>query len=234
VFLVSVLTQLWDENCYILAADAPGDAVIVDPGLRAAEPVGRIAAEHGLRPVAVLATHGHLDHVADAALLADRYGVPCHIHPADRPLLSDPAAGLGPLGAAVTAELLGAAGLAEPAAVAEVAGGDELELAGLSWTVFHAPGHRPGCVIYRVATPKGLIAFTGDVLFAGSVGRTDLPGGSPKDLVCSLRDVVLGSGPDGPNLPDATALLPGHGPATTMAAERKSNPYLQPRFLEAV
>jgi glyoxylase-like metal-dependent hydrolase (beta-lactamase superfamily II) len=227
VLLVSIQTRLWDENCYVMAAAAGSEAIIVDPGWGAAAAVEQVATDHNLTPVAVLASHGHIDHVADAAALADRWAVPVYIHPDDRILLTEPAVGLDPGAAAFVTELFGAPTIAAPARVEEIADHDRLELAGFTWTVLHAPGHRPGCVMYAVATPDGPLAFTGDVLFAGSIGRTDLPGGSMSAMVRSLRDVVLG-----PNLDDTTTLLPGHGPQTTLAAERRSNPYLQRRFLE--
>ncbi|MDR0416430.1 MAG: MBL fold metallo-hydrolase [Propionibacteriaceae bacterium] len=239
MLIASVPSQLWDENCYVLALAAPGPAVVVDPGFGVADRIASLAAEHGLQPVAVLVTHGHIDHVADAAAVADRYGVACHLHPAERRLLSKPGAGLDPLGAAFVADLLGRRRLSEPAKVELVGDRDELELAGLTWRALLAPGHRPGCLIYTVDTPKGRVAFTGDVLFAGAIGRTDLPGGSSRDMVRSLRDVVLGppgSAPGSavpPHLPPDSIVLPGHGPTTTMAAERRSNPYLQASFLEA-
>jgi glyoxylase-like metal-dependent hydrolase (beta-lactamase superfamily II) len=239
VLLVSVLTQLWDENCFVLANDSSPEAVIIDPGAGAAEAVDRLVAERGLRPQAVLLTHGHIDHVADAALIADAYDIPVHIHPADRELLTNPGAGLDPVAAAAVIPFLGASTLPEPSRVIEIEGLAELELAGLTWSVLHAPGHRPGCVMYKVQTSQGLLAFTGDVLFAGGIGRTDLPGGSLADMIASLRLVVLGPEPgagvpaDPPNLPDETIVLPGHGPQTTMAVERRTNPYLQPRFLES-
>jgi len=233
VLLVSIQTALWGENCWLIAPAAGGPAVVIDPGLGAADSVAEIAGEQDLTVVAVLASHGHLDHVADAAAVADRWGAPCYIHPLDRELLAEPAKGLDALGAGVVENLFGTSTLAEPARVEEVADRQVLSLAGLDFTVLHAPGHRPGCVIFRVEAEGRRLAFTGDVLFAGSIGRTDFKRGSMADMVRTLRDVVLG-GTDGQlHLADDAVVLPGHGPHTTMADERAANPYLQPRFLEA-
>ncbi|MDR1513696.1 MAG: MBL fold metallo-hydrolase [Propionibacteriaceae bacterium] len=233
MLLVSIQTALWGENCWLLASGEGGQAVVVDPGLGATESIAGLLREHKLTLKAVLASHGHLDHVADAAAVADRWGVPVYIHPADRELLSDPAKGLDAGSARLVAQVLDGA-MAEPAQVREIGDREVLDLAGFAVTVLHAPGHRPGCVMFRVPTDQGVLVFTGDVLFAGSIGRTDLPGGSMRDMVASLRDVVLGRDPatGGLNLPDGAVVLPGHGPHARMADERASNPYLQRDFLE--
>jgi Zn-dependent hydrolases, including glyoxylases len=225
MFLASFPSGAWQANCYLIAATGRPECVIVDPGQDAAAMVAELVAEHGLQPVAVLATHGHFDHVADAATVADRFGAPVYIHPADRHLLADPAAGLDPGGAAMVRGLVGAS-MAEPAQVQSYP--DVLAVAGLEFTVRHAPGHTAGSVLLCLATSEHpgveLIVFSGDVVFAGSVGRTDLPGGDQPTMLTSLREVVL-------TLPDRAVLLPGHGPQASMADERLTNPYLQPDFL---
>jgi len=226
-------TALWGENCWLVAAGPGAPAVAIDPGLGAAAAIDRLCQQQGLELVGVLASHGHLDHVADAARLADRWRAPLWIHPADRGLLTDPAAGLDQSLQGL-AEQLGGGGWHEPRQVEELADGQVVELAGLSFTVLHAPGHRPGCVIFRLPAEAKTLAFTGDVLFAGSIGRTDLPGGSMPEMRQSLRHVVLGADAQGRlHLPDDVVVLPGHGPQTTMAQERAFNPYLQTGFLEA-
>ncbi|MDO5287601.1 MAG: MBL fold metallo-hydrolase [Actinomycetia bacterium] len=214
----------WQASCYLVGPDQGPGCVVVDPGMEAAGVVERLLAEHQRRPEAVLLSHGHLDHMADAAELADAWKVPVWVHPADRELLSDPVAGLGEEMRPLVVQLLGGDRLAEPARVAELTDGQELELAGLRWRVRHAPGHRPGCVIAVVDDPELSLAFTGDVLFAGSIGRTDLPGGDPETMRRTL-DEVVGS------LPDEMVVLPGHGPVTTLERERATNPYLQPGAL---
>lgn len=215
----------WQTNCYLVASEPSADLVVVDPGVQAAPEILRHAEEHGRRVAGVLLTHGHIDHVASAADVADAFGVPAWIHPADRELLD--AAGPVLPGALDLARDLGV-DLREPADLRPVADGDDVEVGGLTFHVHHAPGHRPGCVMYSLASglaegPSHLL-FSGDVLFAGSIGRTDLPGGDPEAMGRTLRDVVLG-------LPDDWAVLSGHGPETTIGAERARNPYLQPSFL---
>ena len=226
MFLASFPSGAWQANCYLIAAAEKAECVIIDPGQDAAATVARLVTERGLAPTAVLATHGHFDHVADAAQVADSYGIPVYLHPSDRHLLADPAAGLDPGGAALVRNLIGAV-MAEPAEVRPYPDGT-LAVAGLEFEVLPAPGHTAGSVLLCVATEEhpGVerIAFTGDVVFAGSVGRTDLPGGDQPTMLRSLREVVL-------TLPDRTALLPGHGPQTSLANERLHNPYLQPDFL---
>ncbi|RZQ65561.1 MBL fold metallo-hydrolase [Amycolatopsis suaedae] len=203
-------------NCYLIGTGPGGECLVVDPGEGAADGVEAALREHDLRPAAVLATHGHFDHVLSAATIADAHGVRTWIHPADRHLLTDPLAALGPELAAAVGEL----DMAGPAAVADLEEG-RLELAGLTVTVDHTPGHTPGSVVFRLDTDEGgHVALTGDTLFAGSVGRTDLPGGSVHELESSLRTAVL-------PLDDATVVLPGHGPATTVGRERSANPFLR-------
>ncbi len=225
MFLASFATGQWQANCYVVAAPGSAECVVIDAGQDAAPGVRQLLTENQLRPKGVLATHGHFDHVASAAEIADEFNVPLWIHSADRDLLTEPAAGLGPDGAALVKQLLSGP-MVEPARVEEFDGLAELNLARLSFTVTHAPGHTEGSVLLGLDyngrnTAINRIVFTGDVVFAGSVGRTDLPGGDPKVMSRTLRDVVLA-------LPDTAALLPGHGPQTTVARERLENPYLAP------
>lgn len=213
----------WQANCYVVSGDGRR-CVVIDPGMGAAAEVERIVGERGLTVEGVLLTHGHIDHVADAAAVADAHGVPAWLHAADRELLTDPGPGIRQ----ALAPLFGALDLREPADLRLLAGGETVDVAGLAFRVVHAPGHRPGCVLFRLpladSAPLTEVVFTGDVVFAGSIGRTDLPGGDPDAMVTTLAGVVLG-------LPDTAALLPGHGGQSTMARERADNPYLQPSFL---
>ncbi|MDR2347747.1 MAG: MBL fold metallo-hydrolase [Bifidobacteriaceae bacterium] len=218
---------LFQANWYVVGPAGGDECVIVDPGQDAAEPCRAAVAASGRAVAAVLATHGHPDHVADAAVLADGYGVPLFIHGADRFLLADPAAGLSPDAAPFLAALC-PDGLQVPSDVREYSlDGDSgrglVSAGGLDFQLAHAPGHTAGCVLLRLAGPPPVV-FTGDVLFAGSIGRTDFLVGDAAAMRRSLRDQVL-------PLPDAAILLPGHGPATDMARERRANPYLQPSFL---
>ncbi|HET7724553.1 MAG TPA: MBL fold metallo-hydrolase [Propionibacteriaceae bacterium] len=215
----------WEANCYLVGADLSDECVLVDVGMDASAEAERLIGESGRTLVGVLASHGHLDHVADAHVVADAHEVPVWIHAADRHLLSDPVAGLGPQLRELVEAMYGSATLPEPVHVREWSDGDRLELAGLSWDVLHTPGHTPGSVLLHATDGTSSQVFTGDVLFAGSIGRMDLPGGSMPRMVASLRDVVL-------TLPYDLAVLPGHGAATTIGRECATNPYLHLSFLE--
>ena len=199
-------------NCYLIASEPASECVIIDPGQDSERGINEIVERHRLRPVAVLATHGHLDHIWSVAPVCGARGIPAYIHPADRALLTDPARGLS-LGPGQ--QLFGGLTFTEPDDVRELTDGLTLELAGISLVVDHAPGHTPGSVTFRL--PDTL--FTGDLLFAGSIGRTDLPGGDYATILASLARVCL-------PLPDETVVLAGHGPRTTIGAERADNPFL--------
>ncbi|HEY9242365.1 MAG TPA: MBL fold metallo-hydrolase [Streptosporangiaceae bacterium] len=200
-------------NCYLVATGPGAECLIIDPGEDAEPGIAEIVARHRLRPVAVLLTHGHIDHVWSVAPVCGAKGIPAYIHPGDRALLTDPARGLS---LRPGAELFGGLTFSEPDDVRELTDGTVLSLAGLEITVDHAPGHTPGSVAFRSGTS---VMFSGDLLFAGSIGRTDLPGGDPAAMMDSLARVCL-------TLPDETAVLPGHGPQTTIGAERASNQFL--------
>ena len=208
----------FQTNCYVVAA-GPGQAcVVVDPGQDAAEPLDALLAEHRLTPVAVLLTHGHLDHTFSVAPVCYGNDVPAWIHPDDRELLADPFKGMSRQAGAAFGDRLE---FREPREVRELADGAALELAGLALRVDHAPGHTRGSVVFSTPTEEGVeVVFAGDTLFAGSIGRTDLPGGDHAQLLASLRDKML-------TRADETVVLPGHGPSTTIGRERAANPYLQ-------
>ena len=209
-------------NCYVLARRAGSDAIIVDPGQRAMGTLRRILDENRLTPAAVLLTHGHIDHIWSAQKVADTFGCPVYIHPADRFMLTDPIRGFGPRIAQVA---LGAL-FREPRQVVDLdRDGDTLDFGGITVTVDHTPGHTRGSVVFRVPDAAGdagcgELAFTGDTLFKQSVGRTDLPGGSGRDLMDSIITKLL-------VLDDDTAVLPGHGESSTIGLERRTNPFLQ-------
>lgn len=211
-------------NCYVIAPQAGEDCLIIDPGQDAAPGIEEIVTRHRLRPVAVLATHGHIDHIWSVAPVCDSADIPAYIHPADRALLTDPGRGISALAGR---QLFGGLTFTEPADVIELTDGMALNLAGISLIVDHAPGHTPGSVAFRLAGDEAAgdeigrsgALFTGDLLFAGSIGRTDLPGGDYPTILDSLARVCL-------PLPDATAVLPGHGPLTTIGAERVTNQFL--------
>ena len=204
-------------NCYVLAQRPGADAIIVDPGQRAMGPLRRILDNNRLTPAAVLLTHGHIDHIWSAQKVSDTFGCPAYIHPEDRFMLTDPIKGVGPrLG-----QLLFSAMFSEPKQVVELdRDGDKLDLADITVTVDHTPGHTRGSVVFRVVGDASDVVLTGDTLFERSVGRTDLFGGSGRDLLNSIVDKLLVLG-------DKTVVLPGHGNATTIGAERRANPFLE-------
>jgi hydroxyacylglutathione hydrolase len=201
-------------NCYVVAPDAGEECVIIDPGQDAVPRLDDVLREHRLKPVAVILTHGHLDHIWSVAPVCGARNVPAFIHPDDRELLSDPAKGFS-LGAAQ--QLFGGLTFSEPDDVRELTDGSTLDLAGIEFVVDHAPGHTPGSVTFRLSAEQTM--FSGDLLFAGSIGRSDLPGGDPAAILESLARVCL-------TLPDETKVLPGHGPQTTIGRERATNPFL--------
>lgn len=206
-------------NCYVLAERPGTDCVIVDPGQRAMGPLRRILDQNRLTPAAVLLTHGHIDHMWSAQKVSDTFGCPTYIHPEDRFMLKDPIYGLGPR----LAQVVAGAFFREPKQVVELdRDGDKIDLGSVTVNVDHTPGHTRGSVVFRVAAgtdAKGYV-FTGDTLFERSIGRTDLFGGSGRDLLTSIVDKLL-------VLDDATVVLPGHGPSTTIGAERRFNPFLE-------
>lgn len=212
----------WQTNCYVLAPGPGQECVVIDPGMDAVGGVNELLSEHRLRPVAVLLTHGHVDHMWSVVPVADGYGIPALVHRADRHLLADPAAGISEQSREAIARMVGSEGFAEPAEVREIGDGLDLELAGLTLRVDHAPGHTPGSVTFRRAgsPDEPPLLVSGDVLFAGSIGRTDLPGGDTDAMMRSLARVVL-------PLEDDTVVLPGHGETTTVGRERAVNPYLR-------
>lgn len=209
-------------NCYVLAPRAGSDAIVVDPGQRAMGTLRRILDENRLTPAAVLLTHGHIDHIWSAQKVADTYGCPAFIHPADRFMLADPIRGFGPR----IGQLALGALFREPRQIVELdRDGDILDFGGIVVAVDHTPGHTRGSVVFRVPDAGGesgfgALAFTGDTLFKQSVGRTDLPGGSGRDLLDSVVTKLL-------VLDDDTRVLPGHGESTTIGLERRTNPFLQ-------
>ncbi|WP_019137073.1 MBL fold metallo-hydrolase [Cellulomonas massiliensis] len=232
--VVEVVSPVFAARCCVVVADN-GSCVVVDAGAGVAEHVARLVRSEGLHPQAVLATHGHADHVWDAGRLARELDVPVRLHARDRYRLEDPFGTLGlgaashdpagPLGQALRAAGVDVGGYEPPARV-ETFGHDEadrrsddvLELGGLRVVARHAPGHTQGSTVYVVED----VAFTGDVLFAGTIGRTDLPGGDGEVMARTLREVVA-------TLDPATLVVPGHGPTSDMATELATNPFLARR-----
>jgi hydroxyacylglutathione hydrolase len=217
VFVTGFPTGSLQANCFVLAAEAGGPCVVVDPGEGAETPLNEVLRQHRLVPVAVLLTHGHFDHIFAVTPVCDGHDIPAWIHPEDRVLLSDPMRALS-----IDARQFfgGRVQLREPREVRALEDGVSVELAGLTLTVDHTPGHTRGSVTFRSVTSDGPgLLISGDTLFAGSIGRTDLPGGDHEQMRVSLRDKIL-------VLDDDTIVLPGHGPHTTIGRERASNPFL--------
>jgi hydroxyacylglutathione hydrolase len=220
VFIAGFPAGPWGTNCYVAATGPGAECVVIDPGKDAAAGVADVVREHRLKPVAVLVSHGHLDHMWCVAPVAGSYDATAYVHPADRHLLADPLAAMS----ADTAGMLlgGKYEFAEPDEVAEVDDGQCLEVAGLQIAVDHTPGHTPGSITFRTPyNDAGVsdVLFSGDLLFAGSIGRTDLPGGDHAVMMRSLADKVL-------PLADDVVVLPGHGEQTSIGRERATNPYL--------
>lgn len=210
---------MFQTNCYILAQDDASECVVVDPGQDAADPLVDFLTRSSLTPTAVLLTHGHLDHTWSVEPVCSKYGIPAYIAPEDRYMLADPIKGTGPTLAAVLGDLE----FHEPDEVIELAHEQRLSLAGIDFTVVHTPGHTQGSVVFLTEAngPDGTVplALTGDTLFAGSIGRTDLPGGDHDQLLRSIASRLL-------PLRDETVVLPGHGGQSSIGQERGSNPFL--------
>ncbi len=210
---------MFQTNCYVIAQDGSDECVVVDPGQDATEPLLKFLNESNTRPVAVLLTHGHLDHTWSVEPVCEKFGIPAYIHPEDRYMLADPVRGTGPALAAI----LGDTEFREPEVVIDLVDGVELDLAGITVGVVHTPGHTQGSVVFTidVDTPDGTVAvaLTGDTLFAGSIGRTDLPGGNHEQLLSSIATSLL-------PLADDTVILPGHGGQSSIGQERAANPFL--------
>lgn len=197
------------SNCYLVRRDAGGEALVVDPGDEGSRILAALD-EWGCGAAAVLLTHAHVDHVGAVARVVQATGAPVYLHPADRPLYD-----AAPEQAAAFGLILER----PPAPDRDLAHGQILELAGIRVEVRHAPGHSPGGVVLWT----GEEAFVGDCLFAGSIGRTDLPGGDAAALLRSIRQQIL-------TLPPNTVLYSGHGPETTVEQEATTNPFLTGAF----
>ena len=221
-----IIAPYFETNCWILALGTGQECIIVDPGMAQPNLVNEIeqkVSELKLKPVAVFITHGHLDHTFSVLPLTKQVPMRTFVTGDDRFLLTDPMGALDRGG--VGEQFLTAFGLEkfkEPDEIVELEDFSTFEVAGMKITSIFAPGHTKGSVIFTV-DDKQLIS--GDVLFAGSIGRTDLPTGSASQMRKTLRDRIL-------TLPDSLNVLPGHGGQTTIGTERVRNPYLQDDFLD--
>ncbi len=198
----------YQTNCFVAVHDSK--ATVIDPGMHAAKQLVEYFTENGIELEQIVLTHGHIDHTRDAGTLAARYGVPVYIHQADAFMLE--------CGEGVSREsqiLFDAENMTPIKDLRFFSDEDRIEIGGEEFVVKHAPGHSPGCVM--IAGEE--IVFSGDVLFQGSIGRTDLPNSSHSDMMKSLQKQVMG-------LSDDLQVLPGHGPMTTVRAEKRGNPFL--------
>lgn len=198
----------YQTNCYILRKDdSARDCLIIDPGLEAEELI-EFLNEEKLNPVAVVLTHGHIDHIAGVATLRRQFPeTKVYIHNLDAEMLTNPNINLSAMsGMAIVTE-------AEDVSLKER---DVIDLADVKLLVLHTPGHTPGGI--SLYSKQAGVVFVGDTLFADSIGRTDFPGGSMSQLLNSVREKLF-------TLPEQTEVYPGHGPATTIAAEKAHNPF---------
>ena len=204
---------MFATNCWIIADKAGGECVVVDPGMPdVSDTLAMVLGENNLKPVAAIITHGHLDHTFSIVPIADGYGIPTYIHSEDRALLLHPERAHGPEFLAT----LSAMEFAEPNDVRELRHGAEVDMLGMKFQAIHSPGHTRGSLMFKVNEE---VLISGDVLFAGAIGRTDLPSGSAESMQDTLVNKVL-------TLADDLRVLPGHGPDTNIGHERKTNPYL--------
>ena len=205
---------MYATNCWVIAAGIGQECIIIDPGMPdISQDIKVIVSEYKLKPVAALITHGHLDHTFSLKPLADGYGIASYIHSEDREYLMRPEGALSPEFAATLGEMV----FEEPSDLRLLHNSDVIELLDMKIAAIHAPGHTKGSTMFTI---NDELLISGDVLFAGSIGRTDLPSGSADAMKKSLRTKVL-------PLPDDLRVLPGHGPETTIKYERKNNPYLK-------
>ncbi len=198
-------------NSWVVAEERGGPALVIDVPPEPVE-VGDYLVAQDLSLAAILLTHGHVDHTGGAGALARRTGAVAYVHPDDDFLTLHPAEQMRRLFG-----LVPPGDFAPPDEIVGLVDGKVLDLAGLDWEVRHTPGHTPGHCCFHLAE-EGIL-FSGDQLFAGSVGRTDLPGGDYPTLMASMRERVM-------TLDDNTRVLPGHGPETTIGRERRHNPFL--------
>ncbi len=202
--VITLKVGQWETNCYLVTPEGGEKSMIIDPG---AEPERILSQAEGLTIKYIINTHGHSDHIGANGKIKESTGAPLLIHRDDASMLVHPEKNLS---------LLWGQEVISPLADRLLEGGEKIELAGMVWRVIHTPGHSPG----GISLLGEHWLFSGDTLFAGSVGRTDLPGASWEVLLKSIREELL-------TLDDEVTVYPGHGPSTTIGEERRWNPFLQ-------
>jgi hydroxyacylglutathione hydrolase len=217
----TVQADAFGTKCYLVAKERDSDCVLVDPGIGVAAKLPDALAAYGLRPRAVLLTHGHLDHTGSATEVSERYRIPLYLHPSDHWMLSDPLAGLGEEVAPKFEEFLAPDWRwEEPSDVESLAHGDVLELAGVPVLVDHTPGHTKGSVMFNLPGDLRVPGYclVGDTLYAGTIGRTDQPTGDRGDCLRSLRSLL--------DKPRETVLYTAHEEDSDLATESTDNPFV--------
>lgn len=219
-----VVASYYQTNCWIVAPRSGSHCLVIDPGIDLPDMRKRLHEkldEHNLRIGAIMITHGHLDHTFSLFPIAHEFGISSvYVHVKDRDLLSHPERALSPQLMAMFREMLSKfpeTRIEEPEGTISLEGSERLQLDGMELQIVHTPGHTPGSIIGII---DNQIVATGDTLFAGSIGRTDLPRGSISDMEESLREKIA-------TLPEHLGVLPGHGEQTRMERELKENPFLK-------
>ena len=208
--IIQIPNGAFVENCYLVVDESAGECAIVDPGEEAGLILHKVG-ETGARPVGIWITHAHIDHVQGVPRIHAETGAPIFLHPADRPLYDHVPEQAAAFGLAPVSRL--------PPPDRSWVPGESVRVGGLTFDVRHTPGHSPGSVSLA---GEGVV-FSGDALFQGSIGRTDLPGGHLETLLGSIERELL-------VLPDSTIVYSGHGPRTTIGVERGANPFLRGAF----
>lgn len=222
MFIETVVADAFGTKCYLVAPGKGSECIVLDPGIRVFDRLNEALAEHRLHPVAVMMTHGHLDHTFSVTPVSGARDIPAYIHPGDAHMLADPFSGLGPLFSPQFREEVGPTWeWTEPDDIRPLADGGSIELAGLTFRIDHVPGHTPGSMMFTLPGDDEADAYCliGDTMYAGTIGRTDMPGGSREQMLRSLKTKVL-------TMSDGTVLLTGHGPDTTVGKERFTNKFL--------
>ncbi|NLJ98768.1 MAG: MBL fold metallo-hydrolase [Tissierellia bacterium] len=204
--VIKMPAGVYAANCYLVYEENNREAIIIDPGGDADDIIAKVE-ELGLDAKYIILTHGHGDHIAGVEAIKDRFNIPVAIHKKDKDILEDSDRNFSSTMAMGAVEVVADILLEE---------GDRIEFGGLIGKIIHTPGHTPGGITINIEN----CLFTGDTLFAGSIGRTDFPGGSFEDIINSIKDKLL-------IYPDETLVYPGHGVSSTIKGEKDNNPFLK-------